>query len=230
MSSDVRMPVADGPAAATDADSSTGRNGRHRTPPERAGRTGRNTTHRWVRWLHVYTSMIALLVVLFFGLTGITLNHPSWTFGDDATRETVSGTLPSGWDTDPVDFLAVTEYVRSTYGVSAPVSGYSETSGEGTVSFRGPGYAADLFFSTDDGSFDLTVEQQGFIGVMNDLHKGRDTNAAWGWVIDLSGGFLVVVAVSGLGIQLFLRKRRTRALVVAGLGAAATLAILLLTV
>ena len=34
-----------------------------------------------MRWIHVYTSMISLLIVLFFGLTGITLNHPKWTFG-----------------------------------------------------------------------------------------------------------------------------------------------------
>ena len=51
---------------------------------------------------------------------------------------------------------------------------------------------------------------------MNDLHKGRDASSSWSWVIDASAILLVVVSLTGLGIQLFRRKRRTRALVVAG--------------
>jgi hypothetical protein len=35
------------------------------------GRRRKQATSRWVRWIHVYTSMISLLIVLFFGLTGI---------------------------------------------------------------------------------------------------------------------------------------------------------------
>lgn len=173
--------------------------------------------------------MIALVVVLFFGITGVTLNHPSWTFGDATERTTEAGTLPSGWNSDPVDFLAVTEHIRSTYGVKAPVSSYGTTGDEGDVSFRGPGYAADLRFSTADGTFDLTIEQQGFVGVMNDLHKGRDAESSWKWLIDVSGVFLVVVALTGLGLQLFLRKRRTRALIVAGAGLVVTVLFMFLT-
>ncbi|MEZ5217197.1 MAG: PepSY-associated TM helix domain-containing protein [Ilumatobacteraceae bacterium] len=152
------------------------------------GRSASATTRKWTTWLHVYTSMIAFVVILFFGITGITLNHPSWTFGGAGSTTSESGTLPSGWNSDPVDFLAVTEYVRTTYGVGAPVSSYSNTPGEGTISFRSPGYGADLFFSTTDGSFELNIEQAGFLGVMNDLHKGRDSNSAWKWLIDVSAG------------------------------------------
>ncbi|MEZ5256333.1 MAG: PepSY-associated TM helix domain-containing protein [Ilumatobacteraceae bacterium] len=179
--------------------------------------------------MHVYTSMIAFVVILFFGITGITLNHPSWTFGGAGSITSETGTLPSGWNSDPVDFLAVTEYVRTTYGVGAPVSSYSNTPGEGTISFRSPGYGADLFFSTTDGSFELNIEQAGFLGVMNDLHKGRDSNSAWKWLIDVSGGFLVVVALTGLGIQLLLRKRRTRAVTFAVAGLALTIVFIVLT-
>ena len=46
-----------------------------------------------------------------------------------------------------------------------------------------------------------TVEEQGLLGVLNDLHKGRDTGSKWKWLIDVSALFLVVVAVTGLGIQ-----------------------------
>lgn len=34
-----------------------------------------------LRWLHVYVSMLSFLTILFFAITGITLNHPEWTLG-----------------------------------------------------------------------------------------------------------------------------------------------------
>ena len=140
------------------------------------------TTNRWMRWLHAYTSMISLVVVLFFGVTGLTLNHPTWTLGDAIDRSVDEGTLPGGYRTD-----------------------------------------GGVDFSVETGEYELTVEQQGFVGVMNDLHKGRDAPGSWKWIIDISAGLLVLVAVTGLGIQLFQRKRRTRALVFAGVGLVLTI-------
>lgn len=189
----------------------------------------RTSTHRWSRWLHVYTSMISFLVVLFFAVTGVTLNHPTWTFGDDVERTTVTGTLPSGWQDDPVDFLAVSEYVRATHDVSAPVTDYGIANGEGTISFRGPGVTNDLFFRTADGSYDLVTVQQGFVGVMNDLHKGRDAASSWKWLIDVSGVFLTVVAFTGLTLQAFLRKRRRSAYALATVGSIITVALIVVT-
>lgn len=175
--------------------------------------------------------MICLLIVLFFGITGITLNHPSWTFGDAATRETFTGTLPTGFTADDgdVDFLAVTEYVRTTHDVKGAVEDYGTTGNDGTVSFKAPGYAADLFFTVDTGEYDVTIEQEGFVAVMNDLHKGRYADSSWKWLIDLSGGLLVVISLTGLGIQFFLKKRRTRAFIAAGVGGLVTVVMIVLT-
>ena len=191
------------------------------------GTRRKQATARWVRWVHVYTSMISLLVVLFFGLTGITLNHPDWTFGGSATKDTHTGTLPAGWyDNGTIDFLNVSEYVRNSYDVKGAVADYTNSATTGSISFKAPGYAADLIFDVPSGAFTLTIVQQGFVAVMNDIHKGRDTDSSWGWVIDVSGGFLVVVAVTGLGIQIFQKKRRRSSLLIAGLATAVTLVLI----
>lgn len=210
---------------------SSGRTIPARTIPAPTKRRWQTSTHRWVRWLHVYTSMISLLIVLFFGLTGITLNHPTWTFGDEASRQSFSGTLPAGsTSAASTDFLAVSEFIRATYGVSADVADHALDGGQGSIAYKGPGYAADLFFDAQTGRYDLSIEQQGFVAVMNDLHKGRDTAPSWNWLIDIAGGLLVLVAVSGLGIQLFLRKRRTRALLFALGGTLASIALIAVTI
>ena len=75
--------------------------------------------------------------------------------------------------------------------------------------------AASLRFDITTGDYTFAVEQQGWVGVLNDLHKGRDTTTAWKWVIDVSAVFLVVVAITGLGIQAVYRKRRRSALALA---------------
>lgn len=186
---------------------------------------------KWSRLVHAYTSMIALLLVLFFGLTGITLNHPEWTFGDAPTTTTKTGTL--GFDATSadgsVDYLKVSELLRDRYGISAPVSDYSTTGSQGSISYRAPGYAADATFDTGSGEYRVTIEQQGFVGVMNDLHKGRDASSSWKWAIDVSAGFLVVIALSGLLLQLFLKRRRRSALIVAGVGVVAAIVLMALT-
>ena len=74
-----------------------------------------------MRWLHIYLSMFGLAVILFFSLTGVTLNHPDWfTSGAERSVE-AEGTLnprwlrpvppaPSGQD---VNKLEVVEYLRN---------------------------------------------------------------------------------------------------------------------
>ena len=47
-------------------------------PRVRRRRPLRLRVHTVLRWLHIYTSMVSLLVVLFFAATGVTLNHPDW--------------------------------------------------------------------------------------------------------------------------------------------------------
>lgn len=195
-----------------------------------AGRA-RRATHRWSRWIHVYTSMFALLIVLFFGLTGITLNHPQWTFGDDVDTTTTTGTLPfpTTLADGSVDYLTISEYMRDEYGVHGSVDSFDTTNGQASIAYKNAGYAADVFVDVDTGEFRVEVEQQGWVAVVNDLHKGRDTGTGWKWVIDLSAGFLVVISLTGLLMQFFLRKRRRSAFASVGVGTVVTAVLIWLT-
>ncbi len=174
---------------------------------------------RWSQILHSYTSMISLLLVLFFGVTGITLNHPDWTFGSDPVRTTTNGELPDGVLVDGrIEFLVVSEHVRQNYGVKGDVKEFSAEGTEGTITFKNPGYSADLFFDAEAGTFELLEVQQGWLTVVNELHKGRDGDSVWKLVVDISGALLVLISLTGLTIQLFLRRRRRSALSLAVAG------------
>jgi len=203
----------------------------HPQPATRESTLWRDT-RKWTRWLHTYASMAALLAVFFFGFTGVTLNHPDWTFGFGPTEELSSGILPADWQTSDgtVEFLTVSEFLRTDYGIKGQVTDFGETGTEAFISYRGPGYSADAILDLSTQSYDITVEQQGWIGVLNDLHKGRDTVGSWNWLIDVSGIFMVAIAVTGFALQLLLRRRRRSALVVAGVGTAITLLLTVIAV
>ncbi len=182
----------------------------------------------WLRWAHVYISMFSLLVMLFFGITGITLNHPDWVFGGEPVETTVTGDLPAESRAgEDIEFLVISEFVRQQHDVGGEVVDFGVgDDGRGSISYRGPGYAADLFFDSASGSYELTVSQDGFVGTMNALHQGRDAGSLWRWIIDISGVVLVVIALTGLGIQLFMKKRRSTALTWSAAGAVLTIVLI----
>lgn len=187
-------------------------------------RSAKAQANIWLRWVHTYTSMISLLAVLFFALTGVTLNHPDWLFGSEQVNRTVSGTLPAGWKQgNGINWLNVAETLRADQGLRGRASDPRLDGGEASLSFLGPGYSADVVIDAATGRYTANVLQQGSLAVLNDLHRGRDTGGAWSWVIDLSGLFLTLVSVTGIGILLYLKKTRVQALTVMGIGAAALL-------
>lgn len=186
----------------------------------------KRATQKWSRIIHVYTSMVALLLVLFFGITGVTLNHPTWSIGSSVTTSTKTGTLPvpTSLENGSVNYLGVSELARKELGVSGEVEGFDSAAGSATIRYRKPGYAADLTFSITDAKYELVTTQQGwFWGILNDLHKGRYADSSWKWLIDLSGILLVVMAFTGMVLQLMLKARRTSAFIVAGVGAVVTI-------
>ena len=175
--------------------------------------------HAVLRWLHVYTSMVSLLVVLFFAATGVTLNHPDWLATERS--ESLSGRLPSSWkSTTGVDWLVVDEYLRASHGVHGTVADRTADDRQAALTFRAPGYSADCFIDVHDGRYRLTVSYQGALGVLNDLHRGRDAGRTWAWLIDVAGVFLVVLSLTGLGLLVYLKKLRASALLAMVAGAA----------
>ena len=171
------------------------------------------------RWLHIYLSMIAFGVVLFFAVTGLTLNHTEWFDGQQKTI-TTTGTIPIKLLTGTPDKLDIVEELRKIPGVHGAVDTVSIDEDQITVAFKSAGYSADAAIQRKDGSYSLVETRSGFVAVMNDLHKGRDTGKVWSWVIDVSAVLLTLVSLTGLVLILLLSKRRTKGLLTAAAGIA----------
>ena len=179
---------------------------------------------RVMRWVHVYVSMVAFVIIGFFGATGLLLNNPSWLGGDNLVTTVEDGTLPTSVRTEEgVEFLAVSEFLRSEHGVVGEVTNFDQVGNEGSINYTGPAYGASARFDVETLEYSVRITEENFVNAMRDLHTGSDTNNAWNLAIDASAILLLVVSISGLGIQLFMRKRRTRALLWLTVGSLITL-------
>jgi uncharacterized protein len=171
--------------------------------------------------------MLCLIVVLFFSLTGITLNHPDWSFGRSESRRTITGTLPATWKTGAeINWLAAVEYLRATNGAQGGASDTRSDDTSASVRFSAPGYTADAQIDTQTGTYTFTTNNQGFLAMLEDFHRGRYSGAAWAWLIDLSGGFLALISVTGLGLLFYLKKIRLPALLIAAGGGVVMIALM----
>lgn len=169
--------------------------------------------HSWMRWLHTYLSLVTLLLILFFSVTGLTLNHPDWTFGYEESKRTLDGKLDSKWlaEAEP-DWLLISDHIRKTHSVHGEVSDRTATETDGSFSYRGPGYSADVFFERATGDYEVNEISFGPVSVLNDLHKGRDSGVMWKWVIDISAVVLILISVTGIILLFYLKKIKSKGL------------------
>lgn len=183
-------------------------------------RLKRNTAN-WSRWLHIYLSMLSFIILLFFAVTGITLNHTEW-FADQQSTKNIDGIIKAQWvtekDTAKIPKLDIVEYLRNTHKISGAVGEFSIDDYQCAISFNGPGYTADVFINRADGSYEILETRTGIWGVLNDLHKGRDTGKAWAWLIDLSAVLMILVSLTGLIMLFFLKKKRVTGVLTIVLG------------
>ena len=171
------------------------------------------------RWLHIYLSMVCFAIVLFFSVTGLTLNHADW-FAKQQRTAQKKGAVDTKLMKPEVDKLRIVEHLRNIDGVKGALAEFRVDDSQLTASFKGPGYSADAFIDRESGKYDLTETRMGVAAVLNDLHKGRDSGKGWGWVIDTSAVLLTLISLTGLVILFFLAKRRVSGMVALAVGAA----------
>jgi hypothetical protein len=164
--------------------------------------------------------MVSFAILLFFAVTGLTLNHQDWFAGQQ--RTTVSkGAMDRAWLGTDVDQLRIVEHLRQAHGIKAALGELRSEDDAISVNFKGPGYSADVSIDRSTGSYDVSETRSGWAAVMNDLHKGRDAGPMWAKLIDASAAFMTLVALSGLTLIFFLAKWRKPGLLMLGVGAVA---------
>lgn len=163
------------------------------------------STVAWTRTLHIYLTMFAFLMMMFFAVTGVLLNHEDLLPGETTTE--VTGTLPDSLLLEP-DKLMIVERLRGDYGASGAVGTFDVSDDQLYVEFKGPGRSAEATIDRASGSFTLSQHRRGALVMLDDLHRGKDSGPAWRWVIDISGVLLFLASLSGIVMWVALPRRR----------------------
>lgn len=161
--------------------------------------------------------MVSFAILLFFAVTGITLNHSEW-FSEQHSLQH-KGSVESNWlktNDASVDKLAIAEHLRQAHGVKGSLRNFEIDEAKATVLFTAPGYTAYAFINRETGEYELTETRFGLVTTLNDLHVGHHTGRVWSWLIDTSA---VVMSLTGLILIWFINRRRVSGLVLAGVGA-----------
>lgn len=192
-------------------------------PAEPAPRTRGQLSRRTAtvsRWLHIYLSMVSFSLLLFFAVTGLTLNHTDW-FAAQMRTNQVRGQVPPAWLKPELAKLEIVEHLRKNHGIKTGLSEFRIDDSQLGIAFKGPGYSADVVLDRSTGKYDVTETKMGLAAVMNDLHKGRDTGPAWSLFLDVSAGLMAVVSFTGLVLMWFLQRKRMAGLITMAAGSLA---------
>ena len=167
------------------------------------------TLHEW----HWVSSALCLIGLLLFGVTGFTLNHaasieakPKVTSRtatvDDVLRATLLEQLPEakakkGKAELPVDLQ---HWIRKQWSVDTEGREAEWSDDEIYLSLPRPGGDAWLRLNLADGEAEYERTDRGWLSYFNDLHKGRNSGAAWSWFIDIFAAATLVFSITGLFI------------------------------
>ena len=173
---------------------------------------------QWVRWLHIYLSMIAFGVTMLFAVTGLTLNHADWFESGEPTVRSLAGELPQPLLGGQVDKLAVAEHLRHEHRLKGMVTEFEVDEQELFVLYKGPGYSAEVVVDRQAGSYRVEEARRSVMAILDDLHKGRDCGPVWSLVIDVSAVLLTLLSITGIWLLLYLKKRRRSGLVLGFVG------------
>lgn len=157
------------------------------------------------RVIHVYVSMALLSLMIFFSVTGITLNHPAWF--DDNQADTSEAEIAI-----PTELLApefqgkLVDYLLTKQVINGNKLTLEREDDELFIIDKGPGRYLSLSIDLSTGEAFKEFTDYGYWALFNDLHKGRNTGNFWRFIIDLSAALMILFSVTGFVLALVQRR------------------------
>lgn len=170
----------------------------------------------WLKHLHQWhwiSSAICLVGMLLFAVTGFTLNHAGQIEARPAVQtrhatlpmrvlEQVRSAAPAetahASDTRAPVPAVLADWLARALGIDASGREAEWSADEIYVALPRPGGDAWVSIALDSGEAQYENTSRGAISYLNDLHKGRNTGAAWSLFLDAFALACLVFCVTGL--------------------------------
>jgi hypothetical protein len=152
---------------------------------------------KWSRTFHIYLSMLGLLGILFFGITGLMLNHEEW-FGLAEPRVSKDeGIIPPALLVEP-NKLEIVEKLRHEFNAKGAVDSFETQDDQIIVIFKGPARRVQAVITRPGGRVEVMHENRNAAARFTELHRGVEAGPAWRFVIDVVAGVQIASALTGV--------------------------------
>jgi hypothetical protein len=196
----------------------------------------------WLKHLHQWhwiSSAMCLMGMFLFAITGITLNHASQ-IEAKPTIERLQATAPAALVAQLRGYAeqhdgakvplppAAEQWLQDTWKVQAGGRVAEWATDEIYLAMPRAGGDAWVRIELEGGAAEYEKTDRGWISWLNDVHKGRNTGAAWNWFIDIFAVMCLVFCITGLLILKFHAANRPFTWPMVGLGVLIPIVIALL--
>lgn len=182
----------------------------------------RNTTHRWIRQLHLWIGAWGALAAILYGFTGLVMNHRfgegAWPQGDSRDTDRAVLEVPAEARASPESLLL---WLRGTLGLDAHAirkspAGSNAQSPRWTFSGGSAARSWSVDYVPGSANADLKRSTHSPLAAVNRLHKA--VGGGWAWTL-LADSFAVGMLLLGLsGIWMWARGRTPRQMIASVLG------------
>lgn len=163
------------------------------------------TLLQWSRTIHIYLSIALLLILVFFAVTGITLNHASTMTAEPVITTRTLDSLPD-LPLDEGGMIAdspeLAQFLQDEFGLRRSFVTLQADGDVLVADYRGPGRSAFVEIDAFAGTANYELTDFGMVAMLNDLHKARDTDTVWKAMVDASGVLLVLFSLAGFVLLL----------------------------
>lgn len=174
--------------------------------------------YRYSRLVHGWLSAFAFLILCFFSITGILLNHPEW------ATESVPAPIESKFRLEETELqqlfdakepeLLLPDMAAKRVSLKGEFTGGNQARNDLFVRMTGVRGLTDIRANMTTGDVTVVVEPAPSLSVVNELHRGQRAGQTWRWFIDAFAALLVVLSIIGYLIFLSLRFRLRTALII----------------
>ncbi|TMO82985.1 PepSY-associated TM helix domain-containing protein [Pseudoalteromonas spongiae] len=174
---------------------------------------------RIMRKIHIFSAMPVLVLMVFFAITGIYLNHPDWKGGDvEKKQQTIA--LPKSltdlpdWPTHYASHsLTLLHWLDVEHGVSGVdfEIDWDELDSLVILNLSGPNGSTLIEAFIEEGQAHVDTRRLSLIDMLNNVHRAKHVSGLWRVLSDISAICMVLFSISGFWLVLVNRMERKNA-------------------
>ena len=176
--------------------------------------------YRLSRKLHIYLSAMAFILLLFFSLSGLMLNHPEWLQGERVKEKiflTLTADEISKVKEEKSPKVILTDLLKQKVDIPGEISGFEDLGDGYQLAFRGLAGTANIFVDYETGKVDIEVKHATLTDKFHVLHKGKNTGDLWSLALDFTAVMTLILSLFGFIILFTVKKRKALSFKMIGL-------------